>query len=278
MHNERAGPAQARINPEARSAQGSPVSAAARSVAGGAASAARPARRRTRTASAADNGADAALLADNERSLTDRAYSMLEEMIVTLKLAPGAAVSEARLSQVLGIGRTPIREALQRLARERLVMILPRRGIIVTEINVKSQLRLLEVRREVERLIARSAARRAVSAERARFLEIARIFEQSARTNDETAFMRVDREFNELCARVARNEFAAGAMVLMHSLSRRFWYIHYQEAADMPVTAKLHANIARAIAKGDESAAGRALDRLIDEIEKFTRATVGTDT
>jgi len=242
------------------------------------ASVARPSRRRRKAPAATGNGAGVALLGENERSLTDHAYSMLEEMIVTLKLAPGAAVSEASLSQVLGIGRTPIREALQRLARERLVTILPRRGIIVTEINVKSQLRLLEVRREVERLIARSAARRALPAERARLAQIARIFEQSARTNDETTFMRVDREFNELCAKVARNEFAAGAMALMHSLSRRFWYIHYQEAADMPATAKLHANIARAIAKGDETAAGRTLDRLIDEIEKFTRATVGTDT
>jgi DNA-binding GntR family transcriptional regulator len=199
-------------------------------------------------------------------------------MIVTLKLPPGAAVSEARLGQVLGIGRTPIREALQRLARERLVTILPRRGIIVSQINVTSQLRLLEVRREVERLIARSAARRALPSERARFVEIARIFEQSAKTNDETTFMRVDREFNELCLTAARNEFGAGAMALMHSLSRRFWFIHYQEAADMPATAKLHANIARAIARSDADAAARALDRLIDEIEKFTRATVGTDT
>ena len=241
-------------------------------------SAPRPGRRLAGAPEATENAADEALIPDSERSLTDQAYSVLEEMIVTLKLAPGAAVSEARLSQVLGIGRTPIREALQRLARERLVTILPRRGIIVTEINVKSQLRLLEVRREVERLIARSAARRAVAAERARFVEIARIFERSARTNDETTFIRVDREFNELCAKVARNEFAAGAMALMHSLSRRFWYIHYQEAADMPATAKLHANIARAIAKGEQAAAGRALDRLIDEIEAFTRATVGTDT
>jgi len=241
------------------------------------ASVARPTRRRPKRLNTTDQRSDAAPVTENERSLTDQAYSMLEEMIVTLKLAPGSDVSEARLSRILGIGRTPIREALQRLARERLVTILPRRGILVTEINVKSQLRLLEVRREVERLIARSAARRALRPERQRFTEIARIFEQSARTNDETTFMRVDRDFNELCAKVARNEFAAGAMALMHSLSRRFWYIHYQEAADMPATAKLHANIARAIAKGDEAAAARALDRLIDEIEKFTRATVDTD-
>ena len=232
----------------------------------------------TQAADSVASGAEASLFHGNEPSLTDQAYSILEEMIVTLKLPPGAAVSEARLCQVLGIGRTPIREALQRLARERLVTILPRRGIIVSQINVKSQLRLLEVRREVERLVARSAARRALPAERAQFAKIARIFEQSAKTNDETAFIRVDREFNELCAAAARNEFAAGAMTLMHSLSRRFWFIHYQEAADMPATAKLHANIARAIAKGDADAAARALDRLIDEIEKFTRATVGTNT
>jgi DNA-binding GntR family transcriptional regulator len=233
--------------------------------------------RTPKAAADGDNGVDVSLLLEAEPSLTDRAYSMLEEMIVTLKLAPGTAVSEARLSQALGIGRTPIREALQRLARERLVTILPRRGIFVSEINVKSQLRLLEVRREVERLIARSAARRSRPAERARFAEIARIFERCAKSNDETTFIRTDREFNELCSLAARNEFGAGAMSLMHSLSRRFWFIHYQQAADLPVTAKLHANIARAISKGDEDAAATALDRLIDEIEQFTRATVGAE-
>ena len=81
------------------------------------------------------------------QSLTDRAYAEIEELIVTLRLAPGAPLSEAELSARLGIGRTPIREALQRLARERLVAIYPRRGVIVTEINVASQLRLLETRR-----------------------------------------------------------------------------------------------------------------------------------
>ena len=99
--------------------------------------------------------------ASSAQSLTDKAYFYLEQMIVTLRLRPGSAVSETELSGQLGIGRTPIREALQRLARERLVVILPRRGIIVSEINVNSQLRLLEVRRVVERLVARSAARRA---------------------------------------------------------------------------------------------------------------------
>lgn len=210
-------------------------------------------------------------------SLTDRAYRHLEEMIVTLQLPPGSAVSETALSQRLGIGRTPIREALHRLARERLVTILPRRGIIVSEINVKSQLRLLEVRREVERLVAKSAARRATPEERARFLKLARRFEKSAKTNDDVSFMRVDREFNDLSVLAAHNEFAAGAMSLMHSLSRRFWYIHYKQAADMPLTAKLHADIARSIGAGDEAAAGKAMDKLLDTVAKFTRDTVTTD-
>ena len=212
-----------------------------------------------------------------ETSLTDLAYAHLEELIVTLKLAPGAVVSEFELSTLTGIGRTPIREALQRLAREKLVSILPRRGIVVTEINVGSQLKLLEVRRELERLIARTAARRATDAERVRFGELARLFEKSAKSDDDVAFMRTDREFNTLCSLASHNEFAAGAMGLMHSLSRRFWYIHYKAAADMPVTAKLHADIARAIADGDEERAAKASDRLLDNIEKFTRDTVSGD-
>ena len=194
-------------------------------------------------------------------------------MIVTLAIEPGSAVSESELAARLGIGRTPIREALQRLAREGLVAILPRRGIIVSEVNVGRQLRLLEVRRELERLIARSAARRATDEERARFLELAERFEKSARVNDDKAFMRTDREFNSLCSQAAHNEFAAGAMSLMHSLSRRFWYIHYKQAADLPLTAKLHADIARAIAGGSEEKAAKATDKLLDVIEKFTRVT-----
>jgi DNA-binding GntR family transcriptional regulator len=194
-------------------------------------------------------------------------------MIVTLRLEPGASVSEAELSESLGIGRTPIREALQRLARESLVAIIPRRGIIVSEINVSKQLKLLEVRRELERLIARSAARRATDEERARLEELADRFEKSAKVNDDVTFMRTDREFNTLCSSASHNEFAALAMGLMHSLSRRFWYIHYKQAADMPLTAKLHANIARAIAAGDEERAAKASDKLLDSIEKFTRIT-----
>jgi DNA-binding GntR family transcriptional regulator len=211
-------------------------------------------------------------------TLTDRAYALIEELIVTLQLPPGSAVSEGMLSRRLRIGRTPIREALQRLARERLVTILPRRGIVVSEINVRIQLRLLETRREVERLVARLASRRATEEERARFRDLAERFMRCADKEDETGFMRADREFNELCLEAARNEFASGSMRLMQSLSRRFWVHHHREVADLPETAKLHADMAQAIAAGDEAGAAAATDRLMAMIESFTRATVSPDT
>lgn len=207
-------------------------------------------------------------------SLTEKAYIDLEQMIVTLQLAPGSTVSEVGLSTLLGIGRTPIREALHRLARERLVVILPQRGILVSEINVGIQLKLLEVRRELERLIAKSAARRATHPELQRFLQIANELEKASCTNDEFTFLHLDREFNQLSATAARNEFLSSSMALINSLSRRFWYIHYQQVADMPLAARLHADVARAIGGRDESAAAQASDALLDYLEDFARATL----
>lgn len=209
--------------------------------------------------------------------LTDQAYDMIEEAIVTLLIPPGAAISEQGLSDMTGIGRTPVREAIQRLAREQLVTVLPQRGVLVTEIDVAKQLRVIETRRELERLICRCAARRANEAERHRFRELAEEFMRSSSRNDDLSFIRADREFNELTVVAARNEFAEGAMRLLHGLSRRFWYHHYREAADMPEMARLHAELAIAIADNDPLAAARASDLLIDNVESFTRATVLSD-
>lgn len=214
---------------------------------------------------------------DVQSSLTEKAYRTLEELIVTLALPPGSVVSEAALSQQLGIGRTPIREALQRLAREHLVTILPRRGIIVSEVNIKTQLRLLEVRRELERLMSRAAAKRATVEERAEFRRIAEGMQEAAAGNDDIAFMRLDRAFNLLTAHAARNDFATGAIALMQSLSRRFWYIHYKQVADMPLAARLHGAVALAIAEGDPARAAASSDALMDYIEDFTRATIAAD-
>ena len=215
--------------------------------------------------------------AEKPASLTDKAYRELEELIVTLSLRPGEVLSETALSEQLGIGRTPIREALQRLAREGLIVILPRKGILVSEINPGKQLLVLEVRREIERLMARTAAIRRDERERDQFIEIADGMERAARDNDDIAFMRYDNAFNQLLSAAAHNEYAVRAIGLMNGLSRRFWYVHYKKAADMPFCARLHAAVARGIAEGDPDAAATAADRLVDYVETFTRATVGTD-
>jgi DNA-binding GntR family transcriptional regulator len=208
-------------------------------------------------------------------TLTEKAYRTLEEDIVTLRIPPGSVVSEAILSRRLGVGRTPVREALQRLAREWLVVIMPRRGIVVSEIDPVRQLRVLEARREIERFLARSAARRATPLQRIQFQEIAAGMDDAAGNADDITFMRLDREFNLLVLDGAGNEFAAAAMSLMNGLSRRFWYVHYKQAADLPLTARLHATIARAIADGDQEAAERGSDALVDYIQAFARATIG---
>lgn len=208
-------------------------------------------------------------------TLTEQAYNRLEEMIVTLTLAPGAVLAEQALSTDLGIGRTPIREALQRLAREGLVLVLPRKAIIVTETDPRRQLLVLEVRREVERLLARASAERATDAERSRFQAIADGMEAAAKSNDDIAFIRLDRELNALLAQAAHNEYASRAMRSLNGHSRRFWYLHYKQTADLPKCARLHADEARAIAKGNTTRAMAASDKLMDYVESFTRATVG---
>ena len=234
-------------------------------------------RLRTRKASPSAKARRSGSRPEPVASLTERAYRELEEQIVTLRLAPGSPGSEASLSTRLGIGRTPGREALQRLARERLVVILPRRGILVSEVNVRTQMRLLEVRRVLERLLARAATRRSEDAQRQQFAELAKGMEAAARVSDDLAFMRLDRTFNQLMLEAARNEFAHSAMALINGLSRRFWYIHYRQVADLPLAARLHADVARAVSRGDEDGAAAASDRLVDYIEAFARATLDSD-
>ncbi len=222
---------------------------------------------------------DAGALAGPEQpsaeTLTDLAYRALEEEIVTLRIPPGSLVSEALLSARLAVGRTPVREALQRLAREGLVVIMPRRGIVVSEIDVTRQLRLIEVRRVLERLIAGGAARRATDRQRVRFGEIADGMDEAARRDDGLAFLRLDGEYNALFLDASANEYANAALGLLNGLSRRFWYAYYRATADLPLIARLHAAVARAIAAGDADAAGEASDRLVDYVQAFTRGTIG---
>src|SRR5262245_52204353 len=154
-------------------------------------------------------------------TLTERAYRALEEEIVTLRLKPSQVLSEQMLSATFKIGRTPIREALQRLAREGLVAILPRKGILVSDINPRNQLLVLEVRRELERLLSRAGAERATREQREQLQDIARGMDRASKANDDIAFMRLDRELNRLMIEAGHNDYAARSMKLLQGLSRR---------------------------------------------------------
>src|SRR5262249_49924375 len=138
----------------------------------------------------------------------------------------------------------------------------------------RQQLLVLEVRRELERFLSSAGAERATKEERARLVEVARAMDEAGKKNDDIAFMRLDRDLNQLMIESAHNDYAARAMKLRKGLSRRFWYLHYKQAADLPLCAKLHAEQARAIAKGDPARAAKASDNLLDYIASFTRATV----
>lgn len=238
-----------------------------------------PIRRRRSVRAAGDASEEAGIgdlsgLGDRSETLTDQAYLRLEEMITTLQLRPGSFLSEFALADRLGIGRTPIREALQRLSRDGLVVVIPRRGVLVSEINLKTQLRLLEARRVVEALLARLATERADDEQRRAFHNIAADMRAAADHADDIAFMRLDREFNGLLADASGNEFAARCIATMSSLSRRFWYRHYKEADDLAVSARMHAEVAEAIAFRNADAAVAASERLMAYIERFARKTL----
>ena len=196
-------------------------------------------------------------------SLTARAYSLLEEMIGTLQLPPGTPVSEAELSSQLGIGRTPVREAMQRLARERLLLILPRRGCIVTAIRPEEEVMLIETRR-VDRDAGdgRRRPRERANPNGRQFAEIAARMKTAQRTNDFDAFARLDAEFNRLCITACRNEFAGSMMQVITPLNRRFWFIHHGRTLPKEGV-EAHIEIALALSRGNAEAVLSGTERLL---------------
>lgn len=207
-------------------------------------------------------------------SHVQQAYARIEDLIITTKLPPGEIVSEASLAQRLKIGRTPVREALQQLAREGLVVILPKRGILISYVDIRRQLRMLEFRRSVERFIVHAAAQRATEEERRMFRAFAERLEKAGRESDGQMFNKADDEFTQALANCARNEFAAGALKLTHGLSRRFAHVFDSDWASLSLNTRLHAELAVAIAEGDPDVAVKRLEALLDAVEAFTRATL----
>jgi DNA-binding GntR family transcriptional regulator len=207
-------------------------------------------------------------------TLAEQVYGSLEAMIVTLELLPGTLLSELAISNQFGVSRTPVGEALQRLSREGLVTILPRRGFVVTEVNAADQIRLLELRREIARFIARTGAVRATLQEREALREVSKEFLNASMACDAAGMTAADKRFHDLFADCAHNNFAVMAIEPLDSLSRRFSHAHSMMRDEAMQSAKLHAAIALAMADGDENRAEQASDALADYLYDFVRLTL----
>lgn len=208
-------------------------------------------------------------------SQADQCYTQLEEMIVTLQIDPGARISEKWVGETLGFGRTPVREAMLRLAHEGTLSIIPRAGAIVADIDIDGQLKLIQIRREIERLVAGLAASNATDEERETFRELAGKFREAARGNDPEIFIPTDLAFNQLVAEVANNPYAITMMAMIQSQTRRFWYLNFSHFGDLRGISVAHAVIADAIADGDYSRARLASDQLLDQVEAYSLRTIG---
>jgi DNA-binding GntR family transcriptional regulator len=213
------------------------------------------------------------IVKEKPQTLSAKAYEIIEELIATVKLPPGTIFSEGELAARIGIGRTPLREALLRLSREHLIEMMPRRGVRVTDINLTDQLALLEVRRVLDRVIAEKAAERATKGERKRLLEISERIIAAAKKKDLSDYMKLDAEFDRIIAEASRNRFCYPAVLPLHALCRRFWAYHHLKG-DPIRAAKLHSTAMKAIARGNSAAAGKASDKLIDYLEEFTRSSM----
>lgn len=204
-------------------------------------------------------------------SLADAAHRRIEEMIVTLQLPPGSRWSEEGLADKIGIGRTPVREAVKRLQADYLVSILPRHGLMITEINLHEQLLVIDFRKELELFITARAARRIMAGDRERLLAAANQIDAAGKQGNVEHYLREVFKANQLLAKAAGNPFAARSISPLHAMSRRFYYKYESELQNLEAMGKLHAERARAVARQDErKALSHAMD-LMEQIESYTR-------
>jgi DNA-binding GntR family transcriptional regulator len=154
------------------------------------------------------------------------AYQQIKDQIVRLKLPPASFIDEGQLSEELGIGRTPIREALIRLALENLIIILPRRGTIVADLNTSDLQKLYEIRLALETTAVRLAAERASAPELARLEDWSARVDAAIPAGDIYALLELDFEGHRLFVQATHNEFLADAVerLLGPSLRLCHWF------------------------------------------------------
>lgn len=203
----------------------------------------------------------------------DVAYDAIESMIVTLQLKPGMPIVESDLIELTGLGRTPLREALMRMSSNGLILQLPRRGLIISDIEAGEHITLIETRRVLERLIAFSAARRATPQHRTNILLCAEQMTLAAKHADLTEYMAADQALDHLIHEACRNPSAVAAVIPLVIKCRRFWYA-FQHEGDIKEGARCHMQLAKTIANNQEDLAIKAADELMDYLDLFARKVI----
>ena len=200
-------------------------------------------------------------------SLAEQAYRAIRELIVTLELQPGAVIDERALIERLSIGRTPVREALRRLAQERLVEVYPRRGMFVSGVDVRELARISEVRAVLEPEAARLAAERATDGERA---ELAALLDElDARGLGERELMALDERVHRAVYRCAHNDLLEATLDQYYVLSLRIWTMVIDRPHELTEAVHQHRALLEAIRGGDGA---RAASTMRDHVQDFEQA------
>ena len=204
------------------------------------------------------------------RSQGERAYVLIRDQIVTLKLAPGAVIEEAHLRQELGLGRTPIREALQRLAHENLVTFVPHRGTFVCDINLTDLHRLTEVRVEMEGYAARLAAERGSAGDRAAMEALMQELE-TIDESDAHTLIRLDQRIHRQVYRATRNPFLQAMLEESFNLSLRIWFLGLDRGVRLKEAVEEHRQLLDAIVSRDARKAEAVMRQHITGFEHAIR-------
>jgi len=209
--------------------------------------------------------------AADARSLSDQAYYRIRELIVTLELAPGSPVSERELMESLALGRTPIREALQALARERLVEVYPRRGMFVSRVDVRDLAGLSEVRLTLEPRAARLAAERATDADRATIAVLLKELDHVRDKPDERALIDLDQRIHRHIYECTHNPFLAATLNEYYVLTLRIWFLALDRLTRLQDAVREHRELLRAIRAGNAERSDEAMRRHVTGFENAIR-------
>ncbi|MBB6224333.1 GntR family transcriptional regulator [Rhizobium leguminosarum] len=202
-----------------------------------------------------------------QTSQSHLAYLALERLIVTLVLKPGALVTEKQLIDMAGHGRTPVREAIQKLAWQGLVLVKPRVGLQVAEIAPGDHGDVMQVRRELEPIAASLAAKHATDEQRIRLGDCARAMEDCAVSGDLAGFFAADKTFDEILEDACPNGFIMAALGPVQTHARRLWYSTANpERMDRAIA--LHVAVIHAIRQGVPKEAHAAMATLIDYLAR----------